>query len=252
MTRIALGLEYDGTRFYGWQTQAQTPTVQATLELALASVADAPVRIIGAGRTDTGVHARCQVAHMDPANARDLRAWVLGTNTQLPDDVRVRWAQPVDDEFHARFSALSRRYRYHIYNRPVRPALNRQTLTWIGQPLDAEAMHEAAQALLGEQDFSAFRARACQARHPVRRVLRVSVVRSGEHVTLDIEANAFLHHMVRNIVGSLIKVGKGQEAPGWVAELLRGKDRTRAGPTAPPQGLQLHTVHYPERYNLPR
>ncbi len=250
-SRIAVGVEYDGTRFLGWQTQAQTPTVQSELERALAVVADAPVTVIGAGRTDSGVHAACQVAHFDPPSERSMRSWVLGTNTHLPEDLRIIWAQPVSSEFNARFSASSRRYAYRIVNRPVRPALDRLTHAWEARPLDVDAMHRAAQALVGEHDFSAFRAAACQARHGIRRIHHVAVSSMADRVSIDVEGNAFLHHMVRNIAGSLMVVGRGEQPSGWIAELLASQDRTLAGPTAPACGLTLEQVTYPAAFGLP-
>ena len=249
--RIALGIEYDGSRFLGWQTQAQSPTVQSELERALGMVAAHPVTVQGAGRTDTGVHAAVQVAHFDSPCSRDSKAWVLGTNTHLPDDLRVLWALPVADDFHARFSAISRRYSYRIMNRPVRPALARINHGWVARPLDEGLMHQAAQALLGEHDFSAFRASACQAQHAVRRMTDISVTREGKIVTFSIEGNAFLHHMVRNIVGSLLLVGKAEKDPAWISQLLVGRDRTRAGPTAPAAGLTLQQVVYPAAFGIP-
>lgn len=249
--RIALGVEYDGTRFLGWQTQAQTPTVQSELERALAQVADGPVSVIGAGRTDSGVHAACQVAHFDPPNERPMRSWVLGTNTHLPEDLRIIWAIPVSSDFNARFSASARRYAYRIVNRPVRPALDRLTHTWEARTLNAEAMHQGAQALVGEHDFSAFRAAACQARHGVRRIHHITVSKIGDTITIEVEGNAFLHHMVRNIAGSLLVVGRGEKPPSWIGELLASRDRTVAGPTAPACGLTLETVTYPAAFELP-
>ncbi|MFK7955139.1 MAG: tRNA pseudouridine(38-40) synthase TruA [Lysobacterales bacterium] len=249
--RIALGIEYDGSRFLGWQTQAQTPTVQSELERALGQVADHPITVHGAGRTDTGVHAAVQVAHFDAPCVREPKAWVLGTNTHLPDDLRVLWAVPVAVDFNARFSAVSRRYCYRIMNRSVRPALARLNHAWVAKKLDEGLMHQAAQALLGEHDFSAFRASSCQARHATRRMTALSVTRQGETVTLSIEGNAFLHHMVRNIVGSLLLVGKAEKPPEWIFQLLTGRDRRRAGPTAPAAGLTLEQVVYPAAFGIP-
>ena len=249
--RIALGIEYDGTDFLGWQRLSEGATIQAAVEAALSFVADAPVAVTCAGRTDAGVHARCQVVHFDTAAQRSERGWRLGVNSRLPHSVAVLWAQPVADDFHARYGAVGRRYRYTILNRPVRAALDARYVTWERVPLDAAAMHAAAQALVGEHDFSAFRAIACQA-HSARRDLReIAVARSGDHVTIEVEANAFLHHMVRNIVGSLLPVGRGEQAPQWVGELLRGADRSVAGPTAPPNGLCFVGPRYPARFGLP-
>jgi tRNA pseudouridine38-40 synthase len=251
LLRIALGIEYDGTDFLGWQRLSHGNTVQAAVEAALSFVADAPIAITCSGRTDAGVHARCQVVHFDTQAQRSERSWVLGANSRLPASVAVLWARPVGDEFHARYGALGRRYRYAILNRPVRAALDARYVTWERAPLDAAAMHAAAQALVGEHDFSAFRAISCQA-HSARRNLRgISVGRSGEFVTIEVEANAFLHHMVRNIVGSLLLVGGGEQPQAWIARLLAGGDRTAAGPTAPPQGLIFLGPRYPALFGLP-
>jgi tRNA pseudouridine38-40 synthase len=249
--RIALGVEYDGTDFLGWQRLAHGATVQGALEQALSSVAAQPIAVTCAGRTDAGVHGRCQVVHFDTDVERDLRGWVLGACSNLPGSVAVLWARPVPGDFHARFSARSRRYRYTILNRPVRAALDARFVTWERQPLDAAAMHAAAQALVGEHDFSAFRAVSCQAAHARRCVLAVGVRREGEQVLVEIEANAFLHHMVRNIVGSLLPVGRGQQPVAWPAELLAGRDREVAGPTAPSSGLAFIGPRYEARWGLP-
>lgn len=250
MNRIAIGVEYDGSDYYGWQTQAQQPTVQETLELALSRVANESVRVHGSGRTDTGVHAREQIAHFDTHALRSARSWTLGTNTHLPESIRLLWSQPVSDEFHARFSAQSRSYRYRICNRPIRPALGRAMLAWIALPLDEQVMHRAGQALVGEHDFSSFRAAACQAEHAVRRVDLVAVSRKEHIIEIVVEGNAFLHHMVRNIAGSLIEVGLKRQPETWLASLLALKDRTEAGVTAPARGLCLEQVRYPARFGL--
>lgn len=254
--RYALGVEYDGTRYSGWQRlsrhgEAGLPTVQATLEDALAFVADAPVATTCSGRTDAGVHAVCQVVHFDTEARRDPRGWSLGTTTRLPPDVCVRWCVPARDDFSARFSARARRYRYSIVNRPVRPALGREHLSWERRHLDAGAMHRAAQALVGEHDFSAFRTVHCQAPHARRDLHRIAVARVGDIVEIEVQANAFLHHMVRNIVGSLLPVGCGEQAEDWPATLLAGRDRTLAGPTAPPQGLVFLGPLYPAECRMP-
>jgi len=249
--RIALGIEYDGTDFFGWQRLTEGPSVQGAVEEALSKVAAHPVLVSCAGRTDAGVHGRCQVVHFDTDARRELRGWVLGACSNLPASVAVLWAQPVPDSFHARFSARSRRYRYHILNRPVRAALDARYVTWERLPLDAQRMHEAAQSLLGEHDFSAFRALSCQAPHPRRSVLEIGVRREGEHVMLEIEANAFLHHMVRNIAGSLLLVGRGEQPVEWMAELLAGRDRQVAGPTAPASGLTFIGPRYEAHWGLP-
>ena len=254
--RFALGVEYDGSDFFGWQRlskpgQTGAATVQQALEAALSSVADVQIDTVCAGRTDAGVHAACQVVHFDTDVVRDPRGWVLGTTTRLPLSICVRWCQPVDGQFHARFSARARRYRYRILNRPVRPALGRQYLSWERRPLDADAMHEAAQALVGEHDFSAFRTVHCQAPHARRHLQEISVRREGDEVVLEVQANAFLHHMVRNIVGSLLPVGRGEQPGDWPGILLAGLDRTVAGPTAPSEGLVFLGPKYPQEWGLP-
>ena len=249
--RIALGIEYDGTAYLGWQRQSQGPSLQSAFERALSRVADEPIELVCAGRTDTGVHARCQVAHFDTQAVRDARAWVLGCNSLLPADACVRWAVAVADDFHARYGAYARRYRYTIVNRAVRPALESRFATWERQPLDAGSMHLAAQALVGEHDFSAFRTVACQARSPRRRIDEIAVTRAGEHVVLEVRANAFLHHMVRNIVGTLLPIGRGEQPVTWTAALLAGRDRTLAGPTAPPTGLVFIGPLFPRACGLP-
>lgn len=249
--RVALGLEYDGTDFFGWQRLSHGSTVQAALEDALSFVADVPVTVICAGRTDSGVHALCQVVHFDSQVERSNRAWVMGSNSRLPASAAVRWAQAVAPEFHARYAARARGYRYVIINRRARPALDRRQTTWIPQPLDDSAMHRAAQALCGEHDFSAFRTIACQAAHPRRSVHRIEVARDGERIQIQIQANAFLHHMVRNMVGSLLQVGRGERSEAWMGELLAGRDRTVAGPTAPASGLTFIGPRYPRDWQLP-
>jgi len=258
--RYAIGVEYDGTDFLGWQRLDKAGaeavgeggrTVQSALEAALSSVADTGIDTVCAGRTDAGVHARCQVVHFDTTVRRDPRGWMLGATTRLPAAVCVRWCAPVADDFHARFSAHARRYRYRILNRPVRPALGRQYLSWIRRPLDAAAMHRAAQALLGEHDFSAFRTVHCQAPHARRDLQAIAVERSGDEIRVDVQANAFLHHMVRNIVGSLLEVGVGDRPEAWIADVLAGRDRTHAGPTAPATGLVFLGPLYPAEWGLP-
>lgn len=249
--RLALGIEYDGTDFSGWQRLSHGETVQGALERALSFVAAQPVEVTCAGRTDAGVHGRCQVVHFDSEVQRDPRSWVLGGCSNLPSSVAVLWAQPVDQAFHARFSARSRRYRYRILNRQVRAALEARYVTWERLPLDAARMHDAAQALLGEHDFSAFRAMSCQAAHPRRQVLAVSVRREDEQVIIEIEANAFLHHMVRNIVGSLLPIGRGEQPTSWMGELLAGRSREVAGPTALASGLTFLGPRYEAHWGLP-
>ena len=249
--RIALGIEYDGTDYLGWQRLSHGSTVQGAVEAALADIAAEPVQVTCAGRTDAGVHARNQVIHFDTRAQRTMRGWTLGTNSQLPGSVAVRWAREVRDDFHARFSARARRYRYTILNRSARPALEARYVCWERAMLDAPAMHTAAQYLVGEQDFSAFRTVACQARSPMRNVQAISVVRDGDRVVLDIQANAFLHHMVRNIAGSLRVVGRREQPPEWIARLLAGRDRALAGPTSAAQGLVFLGPLYPAEFGLP-
>lgn len=255
--RYALGVEYDGSDFHGWQrltAHGETggpATLQATLEEALSGVAAHPVETICAGRTDAGVHAECQVVHFDSDAARTPRAWVLGTTSRLPPSMRIRWCAPVADDFSARFSARARRYRYRLLNHQVRPALGRQWLAWERRPLDVDAMHRAAQQLLGERDFSAFRTVHCQAAHARRELQRLDVTREGDVVSFTVQANAFLHHQVRNMVGSLLEVGAGERPEAWIAEVLEGRDRTLAGPTAPAQGLVFVGPRYPRTLPLP-
>ena len=249
--RIALGIEYDGTDFLGWQRLSHGRSVQGVVESALAFVAAHPVEVVCAGRTDAGVHARCQVVHFDSESDRSERAWTLGTNSRLPPDVAVLWSREVAPEFHARYGARARRYRYTILNRPIRPAFAARYLSWERVPLDVDAMREAAQALIGEHDFSAFRTVACQARTASRNVHEIAIARDGEEVSIEIQANAFLHHMVRNIVGSLLPIGRGEASPAWLAELLEGRDRAKAGPTAPAEGLTFLAPRYPAEWKLP-
>lgn len=249
--RIALGIEYDGTDFLGWQRLTVGASVQAEVEQALSRVAAAPVTVSCAGRTDTGVHGRCQVVHFDTLAQRAMRGWVLGACSLLPASIAVLWAQPVAPEFHARHSALSRRYEYLILNRPIRAALDARRVTWERLPLDAGRMHAAIQALLGAHDFTSFRALSCQAKHPRRTVLAASVRREGACVYVEIEANGFLHHMVRNIVGSLLPIGRGERPVEWMAELLAARRRSVAGPTAPPSGLSFIGPRYAAHWGLP-
>ncbi len=254
--RIALGVEYDGANFNGWQIQAQGQgySVQGRVEQALAKVANHEVRTFCAGRTDSGVHATGQIIHFDSEAVRKARGWVLGANAHLPADVAVIWAKPVSDAFHARFSAQRRRYRYVIYSRPVRPTFLARRVTWEYRTLDIERMQAAASYLLGEHDFSSFRAYGCQAKSPVRTVHELKLSRSGERgefIMLDIEANAFLHHMVRNIVGVLSAIGAGERPVEWAREVLEYRDRKLGGVTAPPYGLYLVGVEYPEEFGIP-
>ena len=226
--------------------------MQDVLEAALAAIAGEPVGVTAAGRTDRGVHARGQVAHFDTGAVRPETAWVRGVNAFLPESIAVLWARPVDGEFHARYGAIARTYRYQLINRPVRPALAARHAGWYHAPLEVDAMREAARALLGEHDFSAFRAAECQAKTPVRTVHSIVIERSAERIDFTIRANAFLHHMVRNIVGTLVYVGNGRHAPGWVAELLVSRDRTKAAPTFAPEGLYLENIEYHPKWSLPQ
>ena len=250
--RIALGVEYDGHRYSGWQSQVGSATVQDVVESALAIVANHPLRVSCAGRTDAGVHAREQVIHFDTDSLRQRRQWVLGSNVNLPRDIAIRWAHPVDTSFHARFCAYQRSYRYVINNRPVRPALRHASASWIHASLDAERMHEAAQALVGEHDFDSYRTVACQAKSPVRTINKLSIVRQGEYLMMDVTANAFLHHMVRNIAGVLIAIGSGEKPVGWAQEVLDQRSRVKGGVTAPPTGLFFMRVDYPPEFMLPQ
>jgi tRNA pseudouridine38-40 synthase len=251
MNRIALGIEYDGNRFLGWQTQPGGETVQDAIEVALSTIAATPLSVTCAGRTDRGVHARGQVVHFDTDAERPETAWVRGANALLPDSVAVLWSKRVPPEFHARYSARSRTYRYTLVNRPVRPALEARHVGWYHAPLDADAMGEAALLLVGTHDFSAFRSSECQAKSPVRTVHALQVTADGGRIVFTIRANAFLHHMVRNIVGMLVYVGKGKHPPQWAADLLASRDRSRAAPTFAPEGLCLDHVEYGQEWNLP-
>lgn len=249
--RWALGIEYDGSDFVGWQRQNTGRSVQAELEAALAAVATGPIATCCAGRTDAGVHALGQVVHFDSAARRDPHNWLLGTNARLPSDVAVRWVREVPPAFHARYSAAERRYRYLVIEGAARPALHRRRAAWVRRPLEVAPMSEASRLLLGEHDFSAFRAAGCQARSPVRTIFALEVFRCAGFLCFEVAANAFLHHMVRNIVGSLLVIGRGEERSGWLGEILRRGDRRLAGPTAPARGLVLTGVRYPSRFGLP-
>ncbi|TQV76990.1 tRNA pseudouridine(38-40) synthase TruA [Aliikangiella marina] len=249
---VALGIEYSGSEYCGWQRQTHSPSVQQSLEEVLSQIADQPIQVFCAGRTDTGVHATGQVVNFELTNERPLRAWELGTNTLLPDDIAVRWAKIVNHDFHARHTAVARRYRYMILNSRFRSATLAGKVTWKRNSLDAAKMHRAAQALLGENDFSSFQAASCQSLTPMRCVHHVTVSRWQEFVVVDIKANAFLHHMVRNIVGCLMRVGEGAQPEEFVAEVLAHKDRTKAPETAKPDGLYLVDVEYPEGTEIPK
>lgn len=249
--RIALGIEYDGNGFYGWQQQPELVTVQGSLQEALSTVANEPIFLQCAGRTDAGVHATGQVVHFDTRAKRHLDAWVYGTNAQLPKGISVRWSRHVDFSFHARFKAISRRYRYVIFNHPVRPAILHARTSWHYYPLDVDRMRTAASFLIGEQDFSSFRAAKCNAKTPNRNIIDFSIERQGDYVIFEIEANAFLHHMVRNIAGVLMKIGAGFKEVGWMQEVIEARSRQAAAETAPPGGLYLMRVKYPEPYIFP-
>ena len=249
--RIAIGVSYDGRGFEGWQSQPSGNTVQDRLEAALGQIAATPVRIAGAGRTDAGVHALAQVAHFDCEVERPDSAWVRGANALLPDGIAVQWAMPVSGEFNARFSAIARRYVYLMYVHPVRPSLMSGRAGWYHAPLDVRAMREAAACLAGTHDFSAFRSSQCQARSPVRSITDVRIGEQGPYVLFELSADAFLHHMVRNIVGCLLYVGKGAHPPSWMERILEGRDRTRAAPTVSPDGLYLAGVDYEAHWKLP-
>jgi tRNA pseudouridine38-40 synthase len=251
MPRFAAGLEYDGRAYSGWQYQPGLRTLQDEVQRALSRVADSPVATVCAGRTDAGVHASGQVLHFDSDAARSERAWRLGANTYLPSDVSLLWVREVPDQFHARFSATARSYRYFILNRDSRPALAAGRATWERRPLDAARMHDCAQVLVGEHDFSAFRAIECQAKSPVRHVERIAVTRDGEWLQVAITANAFLHHMVRNVTGLLMAIGQGDSPPERVATVLASRDRRTNAATAPPDGLYLAAVRYPSGFGLP-
>jgi len=249
--KIAIGIAYDGSPFEGWQSQPSGNTVQDHLERALAGIAQRPVRVVAAGRTDTGVHATAQVAHFETEVVRPDSAWVRGANASLPPSIAVQWALPVPEDFNARFSAVARSYRYVLYNHAVRPSVLAGRVGWYHAPLDLAAMREAAQLIVGEHDFSAFRAAECQAKTPVRHLQRADIAQHGAYFTFEFTANAFLHHMVRNLVGSLIYVGKGKYPPRWIGEVLAGRDRSRCAPTFGPAGLYLTGVHYPGPWRLP-
>lgn len=249
--RFAAGIEYAGTAYAGWQRQSSSPSVQAEVERALSFVADHPVAVVCAGRTDTGVHALGQVVHFDSQAVRPLRGWLFGANTNLPQDVALRWIVPVADDFSARYSALARTYRYVILNSPTRAPLLRERVCLWHAPLDAKRMHAALQSLVGQHDYSAFRAAECQSKSPVRQLQRISVERHGPFVVLSVTANAFLHHMVRNIAGSALAVGEGARPVDWIASVLDARDRAVAGMTAPAGGLYLAAVRYPGDAGLP-
>jgi len=250
--RIALGVEYDGRPYFGWQSQAEGQTVQDALQHALSQIAGEPISIIAAGRTDTGVHALEQVIHFDTRVERPQTAWVRGVNALLPESIAVRWAHAVPEEFHARFSAHARSYRYLLLNRATRSAIHTGKTGWFHLPLEVELMQSAAQHLLGEHDFSAFRAAQCQAKSPIKNLAQLDIRREGEMLIFDLTANAFLHHMVRNIVGCLVYVGKGKYPPEWLAEVLASRARSMAAPTFAPDGLYLRRIKYEAKWGLPQ
>jgi tRNA pseudouridine38-40 synthase len=249
--RIVLGVEYNGHPFFGWQTQANLLTIQGCLETALSQIANEPIKLFCAGRTDAGVHATGQVAHFDTQAIREMRAWIAGTNALLPPSISVCWAQPVADNFHARYTALSRRYQYIIYNHPARPAILAHRVAWHYATLDITAMQQAGNYLIGEHDFSAFRSAQCESKTPMRNVQSINVMRHHDYIIIEVTANAFLHHMVRNIVGVLLEVGAHSKKPEWAQFVLASKDRRQAGATADAAGLYLTQVYYPADYTFP-
>jgi tRNA pseudouridine38-40 synthase len=249
--RIALGIEYNGSGFHGWQSQHGLSTIQGHLENALAKIANGPIHLFCAGRTDAQVHATGQVVHFDTSAKRHIDAWIWGTNAHLPSSIVVRWAKAVDYSFHARFTALARRYRYVIYNHPIRPALLNGQASWHYYPLDLERMQKAAIYLIGEHDFSSFRSSQCASKSPYRHLLDCQFYRQGDYFIFEIEANAFLHHMVRNVMGVLLKIGAGLKEPQWMEEVLKAKSRQAASVTAAPDGLYLIKVSYPKNYSFP-
>jgi tRNA pseudouridine38-40 synthase len=251
VSRWAAGVQYLGTAYAGWQLQRSVPSVQAAVQQALSAVAARPVEVVAAGRTDAGVHAHGQVIHFDVEVSRRADAWLLGGNSRLPDDVSFSWVREVRADFDARRSAVARRYRYVIRDSRARAALLLQRTAWVTRALDTEAMHAAAQALVGEHDFSSFRDAQCQSSTAMRCVTDIAVRRAGGLVAVDVRANAFLHHMVRNIVGTLLEVGYGKRAPSWVAEVLAARDRTRGGMNAPAEGLYFVAAEYPAEFAIP-
>ncbi|NOX93301.1 MAG: tRNA pseudouridine(38-40) synthase TruA [Gammaproteobacteria bacterium] len=251
--RIAMGIEYDGSHFCGWQAQKQdVPTVQGVLEAGLSRVADAEIKVICAGRTDAGVHACGQVIHFETGTERSERSWVCGTNANISKTISVQWARPVAADFHARFGAVRRRYRYVIVNREVRPTFAAGRVSWDYRELDEQRMQQAAQHLLGEHDFNAYRAVACQAHSSVRTLYQLDVQRQKDLIIIDLEANAFLQHMVRNIAGVLMAIGAGEQSTDWSREVLATRDRTQGGVTAPPHGLYFMSVEYPPEFGIPQ
>ena len=249
--KIALGVEYDGQRYLGWQRQEIPNTIQEELEKALSLVADTTIKTQCAGRTDTGVHAVQQVVHFETQIFREEHSWVFGGNSNLPKDIAINWAKQVDEDFHARFSAKKRTYQYLILNRRARPGLLNGKVTWECRPLDLNRMQQAAKCLVGEHDFSSYRAVACQAKTPIRTIYNLTIEQTGDLILISICANAFLHHMVRNIAGVLMMIGSGKENINWAEEVLLAKDRTAGGVTAEPDGLYLVDISYPSNFNIP-
>jgi tRNA pseudouridine38-40 synthase len=249
--RIACGIEYDGRNYHGWQKQKNSTSVQEVVEEALTKVANQPIRVVCAGRTDTGVHATAQVIHFDTNVSRAIHAWVLGGNTNLPADISLSWAKQVNEDFHARFSAIERSYRYIVLNRNVRSALLNKRVSWWVKKLSIKKMQAAASHLIGKHDFSSFRAIKCQAKSPLRDIRELSISDAGDLVYIDVRADAFLHHMVRNIAGVLLTIGSGEQTEDWSRIVLEAKDRTQGGITAPPEGLYLTDIRYPEAHGIP-
>ena len=249
--RLALGISYRGQAYHGWQSQPDGQTVQDVLERALSAFADTQVRTVCAGRTDSGVHALNQVVHLDCSIQREPGAWIRGTNRYLPPDIAVQWCRPVDTGFHARKSARGRRYRFVVLESPVRPSVDLGLVGWVFRPLSIEAMREAAAGLVGEHDFSAFRAADCQSPTPVKTLRRIDIDRRGAYWRFDFDANAFLHHMVRNLLGCLVAVGSGRQSPAWARELLERRRRDLAPPTFPPEGLYFVGPYYDESCGIP-
>jgi tRNA pseudouridine38-40 synthase len=252
MKRIALSVCYDGSRYHGWQHQEEVATVQQTVETAVSRVADHPITVICAGRTDAGVHATNQIIHFDTEADRTERSWMFGTNSNLPGDISISWAKETTSDFHARFSATARTYRYLLCNQHVRPGIFHKAVSWHFKPLALKPMQQATQYLLGEHDFSAFRGSGCQAQHAVRRIHDLTVTQHGRLMIVEVTANAFLLHMVRNIVGVLLEIGEGEKPPEWALEVLQSCDRRQGGVTSTPNGLYLVNVQYPKEFMLPQ
>ena len=250
--RIAIGIEYNGSSFHGWQQQPDRDTVQGAIETAVSEIACHPVSVVAAGRTDAGVHALQQVAHFDTTADRPQQAWIRGVNSQLPKSIAIRWARPVDVDFHSRFAAVARSYRYVIFNNPVRPALQHSRVGWFHRRLDIDAINAGLSNLTGEHDFSTFRSSECQAKSPVKTLHEAVATRHADYVVLDFRGSGFLHHMVRNIIGSMLWVGQGKMPPEWIGMLLAARDRTIAAPTIAPDGLYFVGAEYDTRWNLPQ